>query len=90
MEPVSLLNREFWKLPDACLRAQQDAERIQQGVQSLGARMPVIGYADIPRTQRPTFAVREEQEEKARHLLGEQQQLSSFEFAQQLASGDTT
>ena len=55
------------------MRAQRDAARARQAVQILGARMPVLGYADIPRAQRPTYVIRQEQEQKAVGLLGDQE-----------------
>ena len=34
--------------------------------------MPLIGYKDVPHVERPTFQVRQEQEQKAVALLGDQ------------------
>ena len=77
MQPVSLTYADFWRLPEACVRAQRDAARAREAVQLLGARVPVIGYADIPRAQtlRPTFGIRQAQEQnfKAVGLLGDQE-----------------
>ena len=73
MQPVSLTYADFWRLPEACVRAQRDAARAREAVQLLGARVPVIGYADIPRDQRPTFGIRQAQEQKAVGLLGDQE-----------------
>ena len=73
MEPVPLTYADFWRLPEASVRAQRDAARARQAVQILGARMPVVGYADVPRAQRPTYVIRQEQEQKAVGLLGDQE-----------------
>ena len=73
MQPVSLTYADFWRLPEASVRAQRDAARAREAVQLLSARVPVIGYADIPRAQRPTFGIRQAQEQKAVGLLGDQE-----------------
>ena len=73
MAPAPLAYLEFWRLPEASVQAQRDAARAEQAVRILGARMPVIGYADVPRALRPTYAIRNAQEQKAVGLLGEQE-----------------
>ena len=72
MQPAPLTYSEFWRMPEASVRAQRDAARAREAVNLLGARMPVIGYKDVPRAERPTFPVRQEQEQKAAALLGDQ------------------